>query len=147
MAFTATYFGSGRQEKNFLSCVLILVTNRSIVGENSISPHMKWDVDSLNFHSVCVSCFRDSRSASVFCISAKCFTANDIGELQAHYHIFFVAESRSRDLLVSDLFIDTPAGDFSVNTFKRNFVRPFVKAFKPSKIAFSSSTLICCSCG
>ena len=47
-------------ETNVLSCVLVLVANRSTLGENPNSPYMKLYTGSFNFHSVCISCFRDS---------------------------------------------------------------------------------------
>ena len=122
--------------------MLILVANRSIVGENPNSPHMKWNTDSFNFHSVCISYFRDSKSVSVFCIPGKCVADNHIEELETHCHISFVTKSHYCDLLVPNVFIHVAAVEFSVNTLIWMFVRPFAKAFKPNKIAFSSSTLI-----
>ena len=104
---------------------------------------MKWKTDSFNFHSVCISCSRCSKSASVFCIPGKCVADGHMEESEVQCHISFAIESHSCHLLVPNLFMHAAAVELSVNTFIWIFVRPFPKAFKPNKIAFSSSTLIC----
>ena len=71
----------------------------------------------LNFHSMCISCFRDLKSASVFCIPGKCAADNHIEESEATCHIPFVTESNSCDLSVPKLFMHATAVELSVNTF------------------------------
>ena len=104
---------------------------------------MKCNTDSFSFYSVCISYFRDSKFTSAFCIPVKCVADNHIEQSQAHCHISFVTESHSCDRLAPNMFMHATAVELSINTFMWIFVRPFfAKAFKPNKIAFSSSTLI-----
>ena len=43
---------------------------------------MKWNTDSFNFHSVCISYFQDSTSASIFCVPGQCIADNHMEELR-----------------------------------------------------------------
>ena len=63
---------------------------------------------------MCISYFRDSKSASVLCIPGKCVGDNHIEELEAHCHISFVMKSHSCDLLVPNLFMHETVVELSL---------------------------------
>ena len=58
---------------------------------------------------MCISCFRDSKSASVFCVPGTCVADNDTEESEAHCDISFVTGLHYCEVLVPNLFMHATA--------------------------------------
>ena len=101
---TAKQSGSGLQETTIGNWVMILVAKKSIFDEESCFLHKNQKTESLNFHSVWISCLRNFKSASKFCTPGRWVAESKMMALAAQAHISWARESHSKDLLVPNLW-------------------------------------------
>ena len=83
--------GSGLNEKNLGSWLLILEANKSITGLKLKSFNTSLKIESFNSHSVLLSASLDSASASTFRIPGMCVAVKKLFLSIAQSQIFFTS--------------------------------------------------------